>query len=208
MHRIQLRAVATLALAAACGTSATPGGGETTPAVPPRPSSAKPTVPRPSTVSEIDGATTPMPQTDTVPSRVREFCELPKLAVVPSEAGARSIATTTIVETEESGIELPLRCVIRTRAQWMAFRSLASLSTLPDNVARPGEVVLAAALGGRSTTGFRIAIGPVVTRNDTAFVTVTGSSPTGASGDLVTQPLAVVRIAAPVREVVWLVRSR
>ncbi|HET7229008.1 MAG TPA: hypothetical protein VFJ16_03365 [Longimicrobium sp.] len=99
--------------------------------------------------------------------------------------------------------------MIRTRREWAAFRAFARQAALPEPAADFGrEVVLAAAMGFRPSTGYEIAIGPVMARGDTVAATVASTSPgAGLEGDLVLTPLQVVRMPRSAGPVVWIERG-
>jgi hypothetical protein len=124
--------------------------------------------------------------------------------------GGRRVSTASVATLSESGVETPLRCVIRSREQWERFRSLSTPGALPDIVADfSREVLLVAAMGNRGNTGFEIAIGPVMSRGDTVVATVVSTSPApGIEQDIILTPLQLGRIPAPGGSVVWVERDR
>ena len=146
---------------------------------------------------------------DPVPAAVHGFCwhaggndERPLQGFAPVEQ-------SLVALEQESGIEVALRCVVRTREQWDAFRSLSTRAAFPDSAADfRREMLLVATMGFRGNTGFSIGFGPVLARVDTVIATVVGTSPeTGIQQDLVTTPVAVVSVPARPGPVLWVERA-
>jgi hypothetical protein len=147
---------------------------------------------------------------ETVPSVIRGFCQhAPQDGERPLQ-GFEPVERSFVASAAESGIELPLRCVVRSREQWDALRALSTQAAYPDSTADFGrEMLLVATMGFRPTTGYFIAFGPVLTRSDTLIAVVVGTSAQpGIQEDLVTTPIAVVRVAARPGPVLWVERER
>lgn len=161
-----------------------------------------------------DGSPPPPAETSiataAVPAALQGFCQRASRDGERPLAGYEPVERSGVATASESGIEAPLRCAIRTSAQWEAFRAASRQMVLPDSAADFGrEMLLVATQGMRSTTGYAIAFGPVLARLDTvAAVVVATSSETGVQGDVITTPIAVVRVAARPGPVLWMERER
>jgi hypothetical protein len=144
-----------------------------------------------------------------VPIAVQGFCQGARGGAQPAPEGFAPVDRSFVAAEGESGIGVALRCVVRTREQWDAFRALARPGAFPDSAADfRREMLLAATLGARGNTGFTIAFGPVRARLDTVAAVVVSTSPdAGVQEDLLTTPAAVVRVAARPGPVSWVERE-
>ncbi|HEX9936248.1 MAG TPA: hypothetical protein VGB15_03975 [Longimicrobium sp.] len=151
----------------------------------------------------------PAPVIGAVPAAVREFCHAPH-PTPPGPEGGRRVAAVPVATLSESGVETPLRCVVRSREQWQSFRALATPGALPDGAAGfPREALLVAAMGVRGNTGYEIALGPVTSRGDTVVVTVVStSSGPSIQHDVVLTPLSLARIPASAGPVLWIEKAQ
>ncbi|HEU4561381.1 MAG TPA: hypothetical protein VFS20_26240 [Longimicrobium sp.] len=135
------RAVIVLAAAAACEGSA---GNREAPSVAAEPRLA----------GAHDAAAAPG-VADSVPTAVHGFCHTPRL-IASGLQGGRRVAVSPVATLVESGVEMPLRCVIRSRERWQGFRSLATPGALSDSAADfPREALLVAAMASAATRGMR-----------------------------------------------------
>jgi len=169
------------------------------------PSREPPAAPAGAEPRSVDG--TP----DTVPVAVQGFCRHAGGDGERPLQGFEPVERSLVALEDESGIEVALRCVVRTREQWDAFRALSTQMDFPDSAAdfrRGREMLLVATMGFRGNTGFSIGFGPVLARVDTVIATVVGTSPeTGIQQDLVTTPVAVVSVPARPGPVLWVERA-
>lgn len=122
------------------------------------------------------------------------------------------VSTQVLLDAADSGIGERARWVIRDEAEWRAFWNAAMANRLPapemPEVDFSRDMVLAAALGTRSTGGHDIAIAEV-RRDDDLFARVveTSPGPTCMVTQALTAPVIAVRVERFEGEVTWLTET-
>lgn len=131
---------------------------------------------------------------------------------VPDPPGERIGPVENVYADNHSGLPGPLRCVIRTEAEWRAFWVAAAGGTLKPSLPAVNfgrQMVLAAVMEPQGSTGYAIGITSASAVDDSVIAVVRQTSP-GAGctvGALVTTPLHVARIPRtkrPVRFSEWI----
>jgi hypothetical protein len=127
-----------------------------------------------------------------LPEAVRRICSAPapasegKPARVP---GARPASFRVVSQEEQTGIEAPLRCVVRTPAEWGALQAFGKLPF----VEFPGGTLLVAAMGRQPSTAESISVEGVTARGDTVTAVVVAHQQS-EGGDLITFPVVIVHL--------------
>ncbi|HEU4560123.1 MAG TPA: protease complex subunit PrcB family protein [Longimicrobium sp.] len=149
-----------------------------------------------------------------MPETLRGFCTAawdPSVAREPA-AGGTPVEARVLVSQNNSNFQVPMVCRITTAAEWEAFRREAAWTGIPPlpEVDFGRTVLLAAAQGWKSSTGYRIDIARVRARGDTLEAVVQPHEPPDGStvGAEETSPVVVVALGARRSDVrfVWPVR--
>lgn len=110
-----------------------------------------------------------------------------------------------------SGIEQPLRCVIRTAGEWRAFWAATTSNEFGTSTPLPEvdfrqDMLLAATMGSQGTTGHGITIHYVLAGEDSLTAVVRRASGLDGCepGEMVTTPVHVIRVPRTERPVRFL----
>jgi hypothetical protein len=128
-----------------------------------------------------------------LPAAVRRICSAPARASEGEPApvpGARPAPFRVVSREDQTGMEIPLRCVVRTPEEWGALQRFGKLPF----VNFPGGTLLVAAMGRQPSTAESLAVEGVTMRGDTVTALVTAHSFGSVAGDLVTFPLVIVHL--------------
>jgi hypothetical protein len=142
-----------------------------------------------------------------IPDSIRAFCVPPTAAAGdPLPEGAGLLSLGAAYESQSSRMNAAVRCVLRTPAEWAAYRSAAELPELPE--LGEGQVMLVVGSGWQASTGYSIKIDTVAVSGRVATAVVRATSPEDGSevGMLETSPITAVLIPAPADSVVFLER--
>jgi hypothetical protein len=142
-----------------------------------------------------------------IPDSIRAFCVSPAApAGDPLPEGAGQLHPAAPYEDQLSRLDAAVRCVLRTPAEWAAYRSAAGMRALPG--LGEDQVMLVAGSGRKPSTGYWIRIDTVAVSGRVVTAVVRAGEPPEESevGALETSPVSAVLIPAPVDSVVFLER--
>jgi hypothetical protein len=106
----------------------------------------------------------------------------------------------TVIESEQSGIQVPQRMVIRDEATWEAVWAQlqgASTSSLPmPQIDFTKNMILVATLGTKPTSGYTVTFGPTYETDTqvTAYVQKTVPGRKCGTAEMVTHPFSVASL--------------
>jgi protease stability complex PrcB-like protein len=142
-----------------------------------------------------------------IPDSIRAFCGPPGAAGGdPLPDGAGQLHPAEPHEDQMSTLDAAVRCVLRTPAEWAAYRSAAGMGALPE--LGKNQVMLVAGSGWKPSTGYWIRIDTVAMSGRVVTAVVRAGEPPEESdvGALETSPVSAVLIPAPADSVVFLER--